>query len=123
MSICGPASPRCGYWANWGFFYSALQSPGFGAVGSLLRALSSSGGEYTQLQNTERRLRSTLATQTMAWTMRLLMGLGFSLLVGIAGVCGVSIRPHLVFVVCSCVCVCVCVAVPRVCSLLVGGLV
>jgi hypothetical protein len=25
LSICGPASPRCGYWANWGFFYSAPQ--------------------------------------------------------------------------------------------------
>ena len=23
--ICGPASPRCGYWENWGFFYSAPQ--------------------------------------------------------------------------------------------------
>ena len=21
----GPASPRCGYWGNWGFFYSAPQ--------------------------------------------------------------------------------------------------
>ena len=25
LSICGPASPRCGYWANWGFLYSAPQ--------------------------------------------------------------------------------------------------
>ena len=25
--ICGPASPRCGYWGNWGFFYSAPPGP------------------------------------------------------------------------------------------------